>query len=381
MDSYRPLVSVIVPIYNAGQYINKCLQSIISQTYENIEIILVDDGSTDGGGELCDKWAKQEGRIRVCHKQNGGLVSARKKGVETARGKYVAHVDADDWIEPEMYEEMVKRAVECDADVVTSGMIRDYANHSVVEHEGLDGGIYRGGRLEKEYWTNVIATDTFFKSNTNMHITNKLSKREIALKHQMGLPDSVRLFEDAAVVYPMVFDARCIVVTGKAFYHYVIHDNSMMSQSRQDAGIAHVRKIFGELVGKKEKAVPNIRQQLDRALLYAMLFAEPEQVFRTNGHVLYPYEGLGQGIRVIVYGTGRFGREVFDYLHKTRECEVVAWCDKVTKDGIVSLEEALKYEFDKIIIAVLLSDMADSIEAVMLDKGIEKERICRIRKI
>lgn len=149
MNLDRPIVSVIVPIYNAEQYIDKCLNSLVSQIYKELEIILVDDGSSDGGAELCDKWAKQDGRIRVYHKPNEGLVSARKKGVTEAKGKYVAHVDVDDWIEPEMYEHMVQWAVENNADVVTSGIFRDYKTHSVVEHEGFERGTYSDERLEK----------------------------------------------------------------------------------------------------------------------------------------------------------------------------------------------------------------------------------------
>lgn len=378
MNLNTPMVSVIVPIYNVRQYIDKCLESIVGQTFKDLEIILVDDGSTDGSGEVCDAWARREPRIRVCHKQNGGLVSARKTGVAAARGNYIAHVDADDWIEPEMYEQMVKWAMESSADVVTSGILRDYKNHTVVENEGFPQGIYSGDRLQRDYWPNVIATDSFFRTNVNIHITNKLFKREIALKHQMKLSNQIRLMEDGAVVYPAVFDAACVAVTGQAFYHYVIHENSMMSQSGRDVGIGYIRKIFEDIASQRSTLIPNIRRQLDRVLLYARLFAEPEQVFETNGQILYPFENLKNGDKVIIYGAGRFGCKAFEYLKRTGKCSVTAWCDKASKDGVVRPEEALNHDFDRIIIAVLLSEIAEQIEMELMDKGVKNEQICKI---
>ncbi len=104
-------VSVIVPIYNAEKYLNKCLESIIGQTYKNLEIILVDDGSSDNSPTICDAWAQIDSRIRVIHKKNGGVSSARNAGIDLAQGDYIGFVDADDWIEPNMYEVLINNAV------------------------------------------------------------------------------------------------------------------------------------------------------------------------------------------------------------------------------------------------------------------------------
>ena len=96
------LISIIVPIYNVEQYLNQCLQSVCSQSYDNLEIILVDDGSSDRSPELCDEWAEKDSRIHVIHKQNGGLSDARNTGISCAKGEYIAFVDSDDWIEKDM---------------------------------------------------------------------------------------------------------------------------------------------------------------------------------------------------------------------------------------------------------------------------------------
>ena len=119
----KPLISVIVPVYNVEQYLPKCIDSILAQTYENLEIILVEDGTKDSSGVICDEYAAKDARIRVIHKENGGLSSARNAGMEIARGEYFGFVDSDDWIEPEMYENLMALAQKYDADVFVKGYI------------------------------------------------------------------------------------------------------------------------------------------------------------------------------------------------------------------------------------------------------------------
>lgn len=116
------LISIIVPIYNVEQYLDRCVQSIVGQTYPNIEILLIDDGSTDGSGKIAEKWAQQDSRIRVLRRRNGGLSAARNSGIEIAQGSHLVFVDSDDWIHPDMIEALVKRLDK--AEIVCCGMIR-----------------------------------------------------------------------------------------------------------------------------------------------------------------------------------------------------------------------------------------------------------------
>ena len=117
----NPLISVIVPVYNVEAWLPRCGDSILSQTYENLEILLVDDGSTDDSGLICEEYAKKDTRIRVIHKENGGLSSARNSGLDAASGEYIGFVDSDDWIEPEMYAEMLSLMLKSDAQIVCAG--------------------------------------------------------------------------------------------------------------------------------------------------------------------------------------------------------------------------------------------------------------------
>ena len=121
MNMTYPLISVIVPVYNVEKYLHKCVNSLIAQTYRNIEIILIDDGSPDSSGTIGDRYAANDKRIKVIHKENGGLVSARNAGYDTATGDWIMYVDGDDWIEPDMFHKMYQAALKEKTDVVICG--------------------------------------------------------------------------------------------------------------------------------------------------------------------------------------------------------------------------------------------------------------------
>lgn len=124
--STQPLLSVIVPVYNVEQYLHQCVDSIIGQTYKNLEIILVNDGSTDGSGAICDEYATKDSRVRVIHKENGGQSSARNIGISISSGEYTTFVDSDDWLELDMYQVLIKQLLDTSADVITFQYVDEF---------------------------------------------------------------------------------------------------------------------------------------------------------------------------------------------------------------------------------------------------------------
>ena len=121
----EPLISVLVPIYKIDRYLGICVESLLNQTYKNLEIILVDDGSPDRCPEICDLYASKDERIKVIHKENGGLVSARKAALMAAKGSYIGYVDGDDWVGPGFYHSLYSSIKESDADIAIAGFSRD----------------------------------------------------------------------------------------------------------------------------------------------------------------------------------------------------------------------------------------------------------------
>ena len=139
------MVSVIVPVYNVAEYLDSCIQTIVDQTYRNIEIILVDDGSTDVSGDMCDQWAQRDSRIKVIHKVNGGLGMARNTGMEHATGKYAFFLDSDDYVDPSLIQKCVLKAVEDNSEVVIYGRKNVYENGEIVQdHIKATSTVFRG---------------------------------------------------------------------------------------------------------------------------------------------------------------------------------------------------------------------------------------------
>ena len=174
----NPLLSVIVPVYNTSFYLKRCIESICKQSFVQLEIICVDDGSTDNSLEILEQISKNEPRIRIIRRAHNGLVEARKAGLSEAKGDYVTYVDSDDWIESSMYEEMVRSAKESGADIITSGIIRDYGSFTRDDPEKAEPGLYDGERL-KILKSQLIDTKEAFRFNVMPSLCIKLFRREL----------------------------------------------------------------------------------------------------------------------------------------------------------------------------------------------------------
>lgn len=131
MESKHPKISIIVPVYNVEKYLPRCIDSILAQTFTDFELLLIDDGSKDRSGEICDEYARKDNRIRIFHKENGGVASARQMGNDKAEGKYSIHIDGDDWAEPQMLENMYSKIIETNADIVIADFFYDKNGKSI----------------------------------------------------------------------------------------------------------------------------------------------------------------------------------------------------------------------------------------------------------
>ncbi|MCR4596770.1 MAG: glycosyltransferase [Lachnospiraceae bacterium] len=219
-----PLVSIIVPIYNTSQYLVKCIDSIIDQTLQDIEIILVDDGSTDSSVEICDRYESLDSRIRVIHKANGGLCAARRTGIEASQAEYVGFVDSDDWVDPDMYSVLYERLIKEEADIITSGFIRDEDGDRY--NDTAAPGIYTGEK--KEQLCNKLIYDKAMQdAGVLLTVCTKLYRKDLILNHMQSIPSDLVRYEDLAYTYPPFMDAGKVIITHDSFYHYRITPGSM----------------------------------------------------------------------------------------------------------------------------------------------------------
>lgn len=217
----NPILSVIVPVYNTKKYLRECIDSILAQTYKNYEIILVDDGSTDGSAEICDEYADKHDVISVIHKENcGKLLNTRKIGFFAAKGKYVSYIDSDDYIEPEMYEYIMTKLIESNADMGTCNIsfVRD--DKIIPLEEYSTEGFYDKQRLEKEIYPNMLFSMQKGKTGLIGSLCNKIIKKDILENVLMEIDDRISYGEDALCVYPCLLDINSVYICEDKFFYY-----------------------------------------------------------------------------------------------------------------------------------------------------------------
>lgn len=208
MNTPAPTVSVIVPTYQAEAYLHRCVDSILAQTLTCFECILVNDGSTDASPAICDDYARRDARVRVIHKENGGLSSARIAGLAAAQGTFIANVDADDWIEPTMFESLVAAAEREEADVVFSDYIHDRANRTNI----VCG---KPTSLDSDTVLSEVARHIITGS-----VCTKIYRRDFLNAHSISPHPHLRMMEDYYFTIRVLLAAPRIAYVPKAFYHY-----------------------------------------------------------------------------------------------------------------------------------------------------------------
>ena len=217
MSQEKALISLIIPVYKVEKYLEKCIQSVINQTYENLQIILVDDGSPDNCGKICDEYAKKDHRIEVIHKSNGGLSDARNKGLEIAKGEYIGFVDSDDYIEADMYEVLYNLLKQYNADVSICNFYT--VSQGKIAIKNAENGIKEYNRIE-------ILKEVLLDNNIQSYAWNKLYKKELfdEIKYPIG-----KKYEDIGTTFYLLEKCNKVVVTGKSEYYYINRQDSIVN--------------------------------------------------------------------------------------------------------------------------------------------------------
>ncbi len=243
----NPKISIIVPVYKAESYLRRCVDSLLAQTFRDFEVILVDDGSPDKSGEMCDEYARQDARVRVIHQLNTGVSLARQKGLDNAKGEYVIHGDPDDWVEPEMLEQLYAKAMEEDADMVICDFYINLPGQQV----------YRCQRPSSLHH-NVVQCELFSKLHGSCW--NKLVRRDCFNRYHVQFPEGISCWEDLLTNAALLAHDIKVTYLPKAFYHYdnYSNDNSIVhiySRKRFDETVRLVRIMGGVLKGSAAEKI------------------------------------------------------------------------------------------------------------------------------
>lgn len=374
----EPLISIIVPIYNIDKYLKRCIDSILNQTYNNLQIILIDDGSMDRSGDICDEYMSADTRIQVIHKSNGGLVTARKAGMDCANGEYIGFVDGDDFIEPEMFQALLKQLIKDQVDFVHSGYKRGNDFIYGVETEA----VYQ---VTENNILNILNEVVFGSANTRVispSIWSKLFKRNIIIDSYRQVPDNQAYGEDLLCLCNCILRCSKFSTVNKAYYHYIARSDSICHEKTLSS-ITREYSLYQSLCGLFEKhgCLSALRRNVDLYFIRGLSNNLGNLTGVRIPQYRYPDVETLFEQRVVIFGAGKVGEDFYLQISKQSRCHIVAWADTNYKVcnfdfcEVIGIEELLSREFDVIVIGVLMEQAAEVIQESLCAAGVPKEKI------
>lgn len=263
------LISVVIPVYNVENYLSRCIESVLGQTYKNFELILIDDGSKDNCGKICDKYQKEDSRIIVIHKENGGLSDARNCGVSESKGKYITFIDSDDYVERDYLEVLYNAIIMEDSDI------------SICSYQA----VYENGKIlkQKENFKRILSSkealeEILYQTNFNVSAWAKLYKANLFedIKYPKG-----KIFEDAFTTYKLIEKSKKISVNLKICYNYMIRGNSILTTSFNKKKIMLIDAYaeMGDLILSK---YPDLKYAVKRSQVYANISTLRQMIYIEN---------------------------------------------------------------------------------------------------
>ncbi len=259
--------SVIIPVYNVEKFLVRCVDSVLNQTWPDFEVILVDDGSPDNCPRICDEYAKKDPRVRVIHKPNGGLVSARNVGIHAAQGDYICYVDGDDWTKPEMlqfvHDRLAESAVPLDMVIFASDDV--YTDHIDATLHLLPEGTYDRQRLEREVFP-YLFTDRRTGFNVSYvlqgHTWNKACRRELQVEHYVR-DERIRMYTDIPLTYECLLNCQNVYVCNERLYMYNhTNEQSILAVGKQNC----LTESFGYLMAYLQERLRGYGPEIDRQM-------------------------------------------------------------------------------------------------------------------
>lgn len=361
-------VSIIVTVYNTEQYLDKCISSIIDQSYTNIEIVLVDDGSTDNSYIACKKYVANDSRIILVHQENMGAVSARNVGIKHASGEYITFVDSDDYIDIDAIETVVRKIDDSLPDIVAYGLKEEYENHTVIKDNKYSKKLYNREEIEMFIFPTMISYGEFFDFGVLPNLVCKMIKKSFLMTAVLEVSEMVTVGDDADVVFQLMLQADSVQIIESNYYHYYKRMNSLMTQTVNDEMII---ALYNDLLNSIEhfNLESVMYSQLKRYITFLKLLKNPQGIETINAF-------FNNNKQIALYGAGGFGQ----ILQEQFGNQIVLWVDKdyerYRKCGMkVDAPQCLQedYDYEIIFVAVLNTDICREISREIFKYGINKE--------
>ena len=382
-------ISVVVPFFGGEEFVEPCLESILSQTHRNLELILVNDGSPDRTGEICDCYAAVDRRIRVIHQVNAGLVRARKIGVASATGPFLSFVDGDDWIGPDYLAQMYDLMASSQVDLVISGHTREFMGRYESIPPTLRPGVYSRSEIEHLVLPQAIFNGVFFHHGVSTYVWNKMFRLKEAEPLVQRIPDTIVMGEDAALTYPYLTQCQSLGILSESSYYYRQRPHSIL-KSIPSAEVEYAR--LGALAHYLRQAFEGspARETLIKQLkvyLYALVLTRSGGILRSSATQTWssPYRGLADHERIVVCSSGSFGHHVVNSLTQLETFEMVGWIDEDASESqllglpVTPFEAVLELDFDLLLIASVDTEYCNRVAQRLTELGVLPEKISQIQ--
>lgn len=376
-------VSVIIPIYNAEKFLSKCIGSVVGQTYKKIQIILVNDGSTDRTEEICNDFAKKDNRIAVINQKNQGNTAARKTGLAYATGEYVTFVDADDYISEHLVKRLYSEINIEKADLICCNVEKIYSYGSVECKSKIKTGSYSD--------VQEIIANMFYYKDTNEfgilpYLCAKLYKRDYIVEGLSELDNQVQYAEDRAMMFWCMIHANKVIFIDDILYYYVIHEGSICNSqdelflNKLTSFYLYVKKLF-----EKEEQRDRLLTQLDKYMVNTTIHGLNEKIGLSQKNLVKKYyldeSMLEKSKKVVLYGAGAVGKDYYRQLKSSTKIQVCAWVDTnyetYAKQGLAveSIDVLGAITYDYIIVAVLHENIFENILETLNKYVVQKDKI------
>ena len=380
----NPLVSIIIPVYNSEAFLDKCIQSATNQSYKNIEVILVNDGSTDSSGKMCDDYALNDNRIKVIHKTNGGLVSSRKTGLKASTGEYVLYIDGDDWIELDLIEYYMNQVLNFNADVVLSSHIVNLEGRTDILPNSLPPSVYGKDKLKSLIYPKMLYTGNFSQFGIFSYSWGKLYRRELLIENQLKVTEGITIGEDALCLYPTLLDADTLIILEKPGYHYRQRANSLIKTLRT-IDISKMQKVYDDFKNIfSDKGVLDIMLPQLQYYLLSLLIINTEGPNSEDVANLYPFDDVKSGGDLVIYGGGTFGQHLYKKINNYKTHNVVAWIDEKHEHysklnlPVNGFDQIKSLEYDAVLIALIDEDNSNQALSKLVKHGVNEKKIIQV---
>ncbi|MCI9453764.1 MAG: glycosyltransferase [Dorea sp.] len=381
--SESKMISIIIPVYNGEKNLSRCVSSVLAQRYQNLQIILVNDGSTDRSAEICEEFSVEDRRVVVHHTENRGLVAARKFGMKMANA-YIGFVDADDYIEPNMFEELLRTIVQADADFVHSGYVEEENGmekkvcnfeSKIVELPDMTDKI--------EFLKNYIINEVNGQ-NLSSSIWSKLFRADFIKNCYGKLAEEQQYGEDLLCLCRCVLECRRIALCGQTAYHYVLHNNSL-SHLRYDDSMMKEIGLWNQIIKTLEEyhVLDKLKESaygyLKLRMLYVIQRDERKKAPFPHFYIKDMEPWIGKSI--VIFGAGEVGQDYYSQISRYEDCQIAAWVDsnyrkyEFTYARVKSTESVSTVSYDVIIIAVRDEKTGMDIRKSLIQRGVTEQKI------